>query len=100
MRCLRRAPLDLICREFLQIGDAGLEPFDGLALTDIAIRALMMMTINTAITGSTSATIIGGRTKVMMRVAAIVVCLGGRLASRCREVCRLMVLRVVHFFIL
>ena len=74
MRCLRRAPLDFICREFFQVCDAGLQSLDGLSFADIAVRALMVvMVINSAVTGGTGAAIIGGGSKVVVRVA-IVVC--------------------------
>ena len=72
MGCLGRASLDFICREFFQVCDARLQSLDRLALADIAVRALMVVIINTAVTGGTGAAIIGGGSKVVVRAAIVV----------------------------
>ena len=95
VRSLRGASLDFICSEFFKISDARLKTFNALALTNITIRALVMVTIYATIWSSTCST-----TRRLAKVAIWIIVSGGGMPTWRCEICRLMVLRVIHFSLL
>ena len=89
-RGLRRASFNLVCCQFFQVSDAGLESLNALTFTDVSARTLMMMRIYSAIAGCS----IWGTCRVAKIRVRVVSCGCSR---AWREIGRLVVLAVVHF---